>query len=66
MKLNSLLKSLWAKFLRENILDVWNVLKKPFNFCWKAGLAIFAIVFVIQIGEELVDTCKDYLGLTHY
>lgn len=46
--------------------QIWDKFRKPFNFCWKAGLAIFAIVFVIQLGEALIDTCKDHLGLTHY
>lgn len=46
--------------------QIFDKLRKPFNFCWKAGLAIFAIVFVIQLAEALIDTCKDHLGLTHY
>ena len=46
--------------------QIWDKFRKPFNFCWKAGLAIFAVVFVIQLAEALIDTCKDHLGLTHY
>ena len=46
--------------------QIWEKFRKPFNFCWKAGLAIFAVVFVINIVESLVDTCKDHWGLTHY
>ena len=46
--------------------QIWDKFRKPFNFCWKTGLAIFAVVFVIQLGEALIDTCKDHWGLTHY
>lgn len=46
--------------------QIWNKFRKPFNFCWKAGLAIIAIVFVVQMIGALVGACKDYWGLTHY
>ena len=63
-------KSKFRRFLTRvgsvSLSQIWNKFKKPFNFCWKTGLAIFAIVFVIQLGEALIDTCKDHLGLTHY
>ncbi len=63
-------KSRFRRFLIRvgsvRLSQLWDKFKKPFNFCWKAGLAIFAIVFVIQLGEALIDTCKDHLGLTHY
>lgn len=66
MKLYSLLKCLWAKFLRVNILDVWNVLKKPFNFCWKLGAVLFALCVSIELIEAIWETCRDRLGMTHY
>ena len=63
-------KSKFRRFLTRvgsvRLSQLWNKFKKPFNLCWKIGLAIFAIVFVIQLGEALIDTCKDHLGLTHY
>ena len=63
-------KSRFRRFLTRvgsvRLNQIWDKFRKPFNFCWKAGLAIFAIVFVIQLGEALIDTCKDHLGLTHY
>lgn len=63
-------KSRFRRFLTRvgsvRLSQIWDKFRKPFNFCWKAGLAIFAIVFVIQLGEALIDTCKDHLGLTHY
>lgn len=63
-------KSKFKRFLTRvgsvRLSQIWDKFRKPFNFCWKAGLAIFAIVFVIQLGEALIDTCKDHLGLTHY
>ena len=46
--------------------QIWDKLRKPFNFCWKIGLAIFAVLFIIRLGEALIDTCKDHMGLTHY
>ena len=46
--------------------QIWDKFRKPFNFCWKAGLAIVTLVFTIQLIEALIDTCKDHLGLTHY
>lgn len=46
--------------------QIWEKLRKPFNLCWKSGLAIIAIVFVIRVPEALIETCKDHLGLTHY
>lgn len=63
-------KSRFKRFLTRvgdvRLGQIWDKLKSPFNFCWKAGLAIFAIMFVIRLGEVLIDTCKDHLGLTHY
>lgn len=63
-------KSRFKRFLtrvgRVRLSQIWNKFKRPFNFCWKAGLAIFAVVFVIRLGEALIDTCKDHLGLTYY
>lgn len=66
MEKKSKFKSFLTRIGAVRLSQIWDKFSKPFNFCWKAGLAIFAIVFVIQIGEELVDTCKDHLGLTHY
>ena len=63
-------KSRFKRFLtrvgRVRLSQIWNKFKRPFNFCWKAGLAIFAVVFVIRLVEALIDTCKDHLGLTYY
>lgn len=63
-------KSKFRRFLTKvgavRLSQILNKFKRPFNFCWKTGLAIFAIVFVINLVEALVDTCKDHLGLTHY
>ena len=63
-------KSKFRRFLTMvgavRLSQIWDKFRKPFNFCWKAGLAIFAVVFVIQLAEALIDTCKDHLGLTHY
>ena len=69
-KINMEKKSKFRKLLTRigavRLGQIWDKFRKPFNFCWKAGLAIFAIVFVIQLAEALIDTCKDHLGLTHY
>ena len=46
--------------------QIWDKFRKPFNFCWKAGAAIFGIAVVISLGEALWDTCIDHLGLRHY
>lgn len=63
-------KSRLRKFLTKvgsvRLSQIWDKLRKPFNFCWKTGLAIFAIVFVVQLGEDLVRSCKYRLGLTYY
>ena len=36
--------------------QIWGMLRKPFNFCWKAGLAVVAVVFVVEAVDELVHT----------
>lgn len=63
-------KSRFSRFLTKvgdvRLGQIWDKFRKPFNFCWKTGLACFAVIFVIQLGEELIDTCKDHLGLKHY
>ena len=66
MEKNSRIKRFLAKIGEISLGQIRNKFRKPFHFFWKAGLAIFAIVIVIQLGEALVDTCKDHLGLTHY
>lgn len=69
-KINMEKKSKFRRLLTRigtvRLSQIWDKFRKPFNFCWKTGLTIFAIVFVIQLGEALVDTSKDHLGLTHY
>lgn len=63
-------KSKFRRFLTRvgsvRLSQICDKFKKPFNFCWKTGLAIVAIVFVIQLGEALIDTCKNHLGLKYY
>ena len=46
--------------------QIWDKFRKPFNFCWKAGLAAVAVVVVIQLAEALITTCRNHLGLTYY
>ena len=63
-------KSKFRRFLTMvgsvRLSQIWDKFKKLFNFCWKTGLAIFFFFFLIKLGEALIDTCKDHLGLTHY
>ena len=66
MEKKSKFKNLIARIGNVRLSQIWNKFRKPFIFCWKAGLAIFAVVFMIDLGEALIDTCKDHLGLTHY
>lgn len=66
MGTNSRINTFLTKIGNVRLEGIWGKLRKPFNFCWKAGLAIVAIVFTIQLVEALVDTCKDHFGLTHY
>ena len=46
------------------LVQIWEKLRKPFNFCWEAGVAIFAIAFVAHVSKAAVRTLKDRLGLT--
>ena len=66
MEKKSKFRRLLTKVGAVRLSQIWDKFRKPFNFCWKAGLSIFAVVFVIELGEALIDTCKDHLGLTHY
>jgi hypothetical protein len=66
MEKKSKFRRILTKVGAVRLSQIWDKFRKPFNFCWKAGLAIFAIVFVIQLGEAIIDTLKDHLGLTHY
>lgn len=66
MEKKSKFRRVLTKVGAVRLSQIWDKFRKPFNFCWKAGLAIFAVVFVIKLVEALVDTCKDRLGLTYY
>ena len=66
MEKSSKFKRFLAKAGDVRLGQIWDKLRKPFNFCWKTGLAIFAVLFIIRLSEALVDTCKDHMGLTHY
>ena len=66
MEKKSKFKSFLTRIGAVRLSQICDKFRKPFNFCWKAGLAILAIVFTINLVEALVDTCKDHLGLTHY
>lgn len=66
MEKKSKFKNLITRIGDVRLSQIWNKFRKPFNLCWKAGLAIFAVVFMIDLGEALIDTCKDHLGLKHY
>ncbi|MBR5563160.1 MAG: WG repeat-containing protein [Bacteroidales bacterium] len=66
MEMKSKLRRTLTKVGAVRLSQICDKFRKPFNFCWKAGLAILAIVFTINLVEALVDTCKDHLGLTHY
>ena len=66
MEKKSRIRRFLAKVGGIRLSQIFDKFRKPFNFCWKAGLAILAIVFLIQLAEALIDTCKDHLGLTHY
>ena len=45
--------------------QIWGMLRRPFIFCWKAGLAVVAVVFVVETVDELVHTCRYNLGLEY-
>ena len=66
MEKKSKIRSFFTRLRSVRLGQIWDKFRKPFNFCWKAGLAIVAVVLVIQLAEALIDTCKDHLGLTHY
>lgn len=66
MEKKSKFRRLLIRIGSVRLSQIWDKFRKPFNFCWKAGLAIIAIVSVIQLAEALIDTCRDHLGLTHY
>lgn len=54
----------WVGSVR--LARIWEKLQKPFNFCWKAGLVLFAVVLVMEIGRAVYETCCNHLGLTYY
>ena len=66
MEKSSKFKRFLTRIGDVRLSQIWEKFRKPFNFCWKTGLAIFTIIFVIQLGEFVIDKCKDNWGLTHY
>ena len=66
MEMKSKFKRFLTKVGAMRLSQIWDKFRRPINFCWKAGLAIVALVFAVQLLNVLVDTCKDHLGLTHY
>ena len=66
MEKKSKLSRLITKLGSVRLSQIWDIFKKPFNFCWKAGLIIVALVCVVAIGDLLIDECKSALGLEHY
>lgn len=45
---------------------IWDVLKKPFNFCWKTGAIVIGFALVVTLGVEAFNWIDEKLGLTHY
>ena len=66
MEKKSKLSRLITKLGSVRLSQIWDICKKPFNFCWKAGLIIVALVCVVAIGDLLIDDCKSALGMEHY
>lgn len=66
MEKKSKLKSLLTKVGSTRLNEVWNRLKKPFNFCWKAGLALIGLTIAVNLVAEGVQWFTDVTGLEHY
>lgn len=66
MEMKSKFRRCLTKVGTVRLNQIWGMLRKPFNFCWKAGLAVVAVLFVIEAVDELVHTCRYNLGLVHY
>lgn len=66
MKLRKKLQAFLVKAKATRLGEIWDSMKKPFNICWKGGLALFFIAMSITLIESLWDTCSDRLGMTHY
>lgn len=55
MEIKSKTMNLIEKVRELRLGEIWDKLKKPFNFCWKAGLAVIGIAFVIALAGEIYD-----------
>ena len=66
MEKKTRIRKFFTKVGDIRLSQIWDKFRKPFNFCWKAGLAIIAVMSVIQLTDALIDTFKDHFGLTYY
>lgn len=66
MKIRTKYKTLIAKIKDTRLGQIWDSLKAPFNFCWKAGAVVFLVVVSICLLEGAWNKCSNYFGLKHY
>lgn len=48
------------------LCQIWDKLRKPFNFCWKLGAALVGIILSFTLLQEAYYWCEDELGFDHY
>lgn len=66
MEKKSKFRRLLTRIGSLRLSQICNKLKKPVNFCWKAGAALAGIVLAIAIVIAGIDWIKDTCGLTYY
>ena len=59
MEIKSKIMNLIEKVREVRLGEIWNKLKKPFNFCWKVGLASFGIWFMVSLADLIICEYKE-------
>ena len=66
MEKKSKLRNFLTKVGSTRLNEVWDKLKKPFNFCWKAGLAVIGLTIAVDLIGEGWEWFRDVAGMEHY
>lgn len=59
MEIKSKIMNLIEKVREVRLGEIWNKLKKPFNFCWKVGLAALGIWFMVSLADLIICEYKE-------
>ena len=66
MEKKSKFREILAKAGEVRLAQIWNLLKKPFNFCWKLGLALVGICLVVVFVALGYEWIREVTGCVYY